>query len=108
MGKIKRIIMNNNIKKYSKDSEEYLENLDLVQMSRKLLEAVIMSTEIMDNKEKRMTWQGLKEAKLVLGYLNAANNQVRTRMQWFKMTNLEKKIESVKAKNVKRLIDDTV
>jgi hypothetical protein len=83
-------------KKYQKDKPEHIENLDLVQMSRDLLEAVIENTAILEGK-KEMTEQGLKEAKLVLGYLNATNNQVKTRMQWFKMTGLESKIKRVKA-----------
>lgn len=83
-------------KKYIKDKPEHIENLDLVQMSRDLLEAMVESTAILEG--KKMTEQGLKEAKMVLGYLNAANNQVKTRMQWFKMTGLDNKIKSVKAR----------
>lgn len=83
-------------KKYKKDKPEDIENLDLVQMARDLLEAMVESTAILEG--KKMTEQGLKEAKLVLGYLNAANNNVKTRMQWFKMTGLESKINSVRAR----------
>lgn len=85
-------------KKYQKDKPEHIENLDLVQMARDLLEAVVENTAILEGK-KKMTEQGLKEAKLVLGYLNATNNQVKTRMQWFKMTGLEAKIERVRSRN---------
>lgn len=82
-------------KKYKKDRPEDIENLDLVQMARDLLEAMVESTAILEG--KKMNEQGLKEAKLVLGYLNAANNNVKTRMQWFKMTGLESKINRVRA-----------
>ena len=81
--------------RYKKDTPEHIENLDLVQMARDLLEAMVESTAILEG--KKMTDQGLREAKLVLGYLNAANNNVKTRMQWFKMTGLESKIDRVRA-----------
>jgi len=86
-------------KKYLKDKPEHIENLDLVQMSRDLLEAMVESTAIMEG--KKMTENGLKEAKLVLGYLNAANNNVKTRMQWFKMTGLDDKIDRVRQATIK-------
>ena len=80
---------------------KHIENLDLVQMSRDLLEAMVESTAILEG--KKMTEQGLKEAKMVLGYLNATNNQVKTRMQWFKMTGLESKISRIRARTDKKV-----
>lgn len=88
-------------KKYKKDMPKHIENLDLVQMSRDLLEAMVESTAILEG--KKMTEQGLKEAKMVLGYLNATNNQVKTRMQWFKMTGLESKISRIRARTDKKV-----
>ena len=60
------------LKVYQKDKLEHIENLNLVQLSRDLLEAMVESTAIMEG--RKMTEQGLKEAKIVLGYLNAAKN----------------------------------
>ena len=66
---------------------------ELVRLSRKLLESVVSSTDIL-NKNK-MTENGLKEAKLVLGFLNATTSAVKTKMQFFKMIGLDDKIREV-------------
>lgn len=87
------------LKVYSKDKLEHIENLNLVQLSRDLLLAMVESTAIMEG--KKMTEQGLKEAKIVLGYLNAANSNVKTRIGWFKMSGLENKVKSVKERTEK-------
>lgn len=85
--------------KNRKDTVEHIENSDLVQMSRELLDSLVTSTAILDG--KKMNEQGLKEAKTVLGYLNASINATKTRMQWFKLTGLENKVRSVRRANGK-------
>ena len=85
-----------------KDSIEHIENSDLVQMSRKLLEALIKSTAILNGgKKSKMSEQGLKEARAVLGYLNASINATRTKLQWFKLTGLQSKIDKVRSIRLK-------
>ncbi len=84
-----------------KDSIKHIEDSNLVQMSRKLLEALVESTAILNGGESKISDKGLKEAKTVLGYLNASINATKTRVQWFRMTGLIGKIETVKKKNKK-------
>ena len=81
----------------SKDTKDTIEQSNLVQMSRSLLDSLVESTAILNG--KKMTEQGLKEAKMVLGYLNASIHATKTRMQWFKMTGLEDKIDRVRKSN---------
>ena len=49
---------------------------------QELLDASIDSSDILT--AKKMTPDGLREAKMVLGFLNATNNIVKTRMQFYK------------------------
>ena len=67
---------------------------DLVQKAKDLLDASIKSTGIMELEE--MTPQKLQEAKLVLGFLNATNNLMQTKLNVFKMTGMAEKIQAVK------------
>jgi len=90
------------LKIYSKDKIEHIENLNLVQLSRDLLTAMIEATALLEG--QKMTEQGLKEAKLVLGYLNAANSTVTTRIGWFRMSGLQEKVKKVKEKTEKNLL----
>lgn len=83
------------IQKYQKDSIKHLEESNLIQLSRDLLLKMVESSAILEG--KKMTEQSLKEARLILGYLNASHNILRTRMHFFKMTGLESKIERIKA-----------
>lgn len=84
------------------DTVKHVENSNLVQMSRKLLEALVESTAILNGGESKVSDKGLKEAKTVLGYLNASINATQNRMQWFKMTGLNNKIKLVQGKGVKK------
>lgn len=87
------------LKVYQKDTLKDIENLNLVQLSRDLLEAMVESTAILEG--KKMSEQGLKEAKIVLGYLNAANSNVKTRIGWFRMSGLENKVKAVRERTKK-------
>jgi len=89
------------LKVYSRDKIEHIENLNLVQLSRDLLTAMIEATALMEG--QKMTEQGLKEAKLVLGYLNAANSTVKTRIGWFKMSGLQDKVKKIKERTEKTM-----
>lgn len=82
------------MKKYAPDTIEHLESSDLVQLSRDLLESVVESTKMLTL--PKMTPNKLQEAKIVLGYLNAARNTMDTKIKVFKLTGLDKKIEAVK------------
>ena len=87
-----------NMKKYTKDTKAELERSPLVQMSRDLLINLVDSTSMLEKKD--MNESGLKEAKVVLGYLNAANNTMKTRMQYYRMTDLPNKIRAVKKRAI--------
>lgn len=90
--------------RYKPDTLDDVEKSDLIQLSRDLLEATVTSTKILDLNE--MSPGKLQEAKVVLGFLNAANNTMKTKMQFFKMIGLDDKINAVKASS-KELIKRT-
>lgn len=70
-----------------------VERSDLVQLSRELLEKVVRSSDILSS--KKMTVQSAKEAKVVLGFLNACTNTMKTKMQFFKMVGIGEKVKAV-------------
>lgn len=70
---------------------------DIVQLSRGLLDATVKSTAIMQMEE--MTPAKLQEARLVLGFLNATNAVMKTKMQYFRMAGLTGKIDAVKERS---------
>ena len=76
------------------DTMEHIGNTDLVQLSRKLLDSVVTSTDALNS--STMTEEKIKEMKVVLGYLNATNNIVKTKMQYFKMLGVGEKVEAIK------------
>ena len=78
---------------YKPDTLKDLEKSDLIQFSRDLLESVVQSTNMLNAPE--MTIKKLQEAKIVLGFLNAARNAMDTKIKMFKLTGLDKKIEAV-------------
>ena len=82
------------------DTMENLKGSDLIQLSRKLLTAVVDSTNMLEVQE--MTQNKLKEAKVVMGFLNAADRAMKTKMSYFKMAGVKDKVEAIK-KNGKRL-----
>jgi len=87
----------NKIVKYEKDTQKHIDETSMVQLSRDLLLKVVETTGIMQS--TKMTEEGLKQAKLVLNYLNAVNSTIKTRLQFFKMTGLNDKIRRVKARS---------
>lgn len=82
--------------KHTPDTLSDIGNSDLVQLSRDLLEAVVGSTKILNLDE--MTPQKLQESKMVLGFLNAADKTMKTKMQYFQMTGLSEKVAQVRSK----------
>lgn len=81
------------------DSLDTIRDTDLVQTARNLLDSVVQSTDMM--KIQEMTPKKLQEAKIVLGFLNATTNTIKTKMQFFKMVGIDNKIEAVKKMKVK-------
>jgi len=77
------------------DTIEDLKETDLVQLARRLLDATVVSTDAL-NGGQEINEQRLKELKLVLGFLNASNSVIKTKLQVFKMTGLPEKIAEVK------------
>lgn len=85
---------NRGLKAYTRpDTLIDVQDSDLVQKSQRLLEAIIISTKALE--PKRLDEHGLRERKVVLGYLNAANNIIKTKMQFFRMINIEAKVQAV-------------
>jgi hypothetical protein len=80
--------------RFSPDTVQDIQKSDLIKLSRELLDATVRSTKIMDAKE--MTPKKLQEAKIVLGFLNAANSTMKTKMQYFKMEGLADKVKLIK------------
>lgn len=76
------------------DTIDDLKESDLVQISRQLLEAVIRSTAVM--KLEKMTPEKLKECRTVLGFLNAANNTLKTKLNIFRLTGMTDKLKFMK------------
>lgn len=70
---------------------------NLIQKSKELLDAVVDSTKILEKTE--MDEKGLKEASVVLGFLNAANNTMKTKMNYYKMMGVGDKVKSIKKRN---------
>jgi hypothetical protein len=85
--------------RFNADKMEHIEQSDLVQLSREMLDSVVRSTGILDLDE--MSPEDLKSAKLALGYLNAANSTMITRMNYFRMTGIEAKIDAVSKRSAK-------
>ena len=71
-----------------------VDNSDLIALSRNLLSSIVTATDLTNISE--MTPTKLAEAKVVLGYLNASNNMIKTKIQCFKLTGLDDKVEAVK------------
>ena len=78
------------------DTIEDIKKNDLMQLANDLLGSVVRGTDMLSLSANDMSPEKLKEAKLVLGYLNAANSIIKTKMQFFKMTGLDKKLKSIK------------
>lgn len=84
---------------------EHIEDSDLIQMSHKLLNAIVDSTDILQSKklkelDKETQRQKLHEARTVLGFLNAANSTMKTKMQYFRMMEVGEKIEAIKKRKI--------
>ena len=89
----------------AKDRLEHIEESNLIQLSHNLLEAVVKSTNILkgdefENMDKETQKQKLQEAKTVLGFLNATNSTMKTKMQFFRMVGIGDKISAIKNKKV--------
>jgi hypothetical protein len=76
------------------DTMDDLQNSDLIQLSRKLLDVMIGSTNMMSL--KKMTPEKLRECKTVLSYLNSCNSIMKTRISVFRLTGMEEKIKFMK------------
>lgn len=76
------------------DTMEDIGKSDLVKLSRELLEATVQSSKIKEMES--MGEEDLKRARVVLGFLNAADKVMRTKIQYFKMANVDDKIAAFK------------
>ena len=85
---------------YEPDTMEDIRRTDLVQLSRKLLDSTVVASDALN--VKTFTEPKLKEMKMVLGFLNATNNIIKTKMQYFKMVGLDEKIKAVQKHNKRK------
>jgi len=76
------------------DTPEDVRQTDLVKLSSALLRATVDSTGYLNM--SKMTEEKLKEAKVILGFVNATNSVIKTKMQVFKMLGLDEKVAVVK------------
>lgn len=84
-------------KKKRGDNLGDVEQSDLLQLSSALLDSVVASTNVLEIRD--MTPEKLKECKLVLGYLNATNSVMKTKLGFFKMVGLAPKLDAIKKKS---------
>lgn len=90
------------IEEKSVDTLQGMKDYSLVGLSKQLLDASVKSTGILSLEE--MTPQKLQEAKLVLGFLNATNSVMKTKINIFKMVGLDEKVQAIEEMS-KRLKD---
>ena len=81
------------------DTMADIQSTDIVQLSKELLDSVVRSTSILEM--EGMGPEDLQQAKLVLGFLNATTATMKTKMQFFAMTDLEGKYAAVKERSEK-------
>lgn len=74
-----------------------IEKTNIVNKANNLLDSIVESTSAMIPQE--VNEERYKEMKLVLGFLNACNNVINTKLKYFKMVDISEKIEAIKNKN---------
>jgi len=79
------------------DSLLDIKNSDLVQLSRKLLNSIVDSSGLLYPQE--LTEEKIKQARLVVSFINATANSMRTKMSYFKMVGLDEKIKALQEHN---------
>lgn len=72
---------------------------NLVSKANQLLDAIVESADAM--KPYNLDEQKMKEIKLVLGFLNACNNVINTKLKYFRMVGVGAKIKAVKERSKK-------
>lgn len=80
-----------------KESMDEIKGSNLVQMSHEFLDIIVKKTGFREDGE--LTKEKIQEAKLVLGFLNAADRTIRTKLQYFRMNNVTEKLEAIKKKS---------
>jgi len=82
------------------DTLEHIKENNILQLTQELLDKVIVSTDAL--KQKKMTPERMKEYRLTLGYVNAVNTSIKTKLIYFRMTDLDLKLAAVKESSGKR------
>ena len=86
--------MENEIALKKPDTLETIEQDDVLQLTRNLLDATVKATDMLNITE--FTPEKLKEAKMVLGYINAVRGLMTTKLQVFKMTGINEKVKIIR------------
>lgn len=82
------------------ETKKSLEQFDLVLPAKKLLDAVTFSTDALS--KKPMNEERYKNMKLTLGFMNAYIKSFHTKVSYFKLVGVPKKVELVKHKFKKK------
>jgi len=70
---------------------------DMIGLTRELLDKVVVSSGIKE--QSNMDKDGARNAKIVLGYINAVNSTINTKIQIFKMVGLIDKVKAIKKRS---------
>ena len=82
------------------ETKKSLEKFDLVVPAKDLLDAVIVSAD--SYSKKPMTEERHKNMKLTLGFLNAYLKSFHTKMGYFRLTDVGRKVKAVERLSKKR------
>jgi hypothetical protein len=78
------------------DTMNDISDSDIVQLAKGLLDAVVRSSGIESLQQGELTPEKLREVKMVLGYLNATNSVMKTKMSFFKMVGVDEKVREIR------------
>ena len=76
------------------DSLKDIEESDLVQISRRLLNSIVESSGLL--RPQQLNDQKIKEARLIISFINATAGAMRTKLSYFKMIGLEEKVKAIR------------
>ena len=79
---------------FKPDSLLDIEDSDLVQLSRKLLNSIVDSSGLLLPQE--LTTDKIKQARIIVSFINATANVMRTKMSYFKMIGLDDKVNALR------------
>ncbi len=92
---------------FKPDTLESIGETDLIQLSRKLLDAVIVSSDALTPQD--LTPERMKQMRLVNGMLNSSMGVIKTKLAYFRMVDTANKASAIKnAMKQVEAIDTTI